>query len=195
MLADDAPVPRLLPKTLLVKTTAVAINPCDYKIGANCPAPRAILGMDFVGKVVQMDPGAAELRPDLAVGDRVCGWIHGSNPEEPENGSFAEYLRARAQLVYRVPECMSDREAAAMGVSTSTAALALWHSLGLPASPEAPLNPEARTPTYVLVYGASTASGTMALQLLKLWAHLPEIFPILNSITISYLLGGSSLIC
>lgn len=167
VLAHDAPVPQLRPNTLLVMTTAVAINPSDYKVGANRPAPRAIVGMDFAGKILQIDAAAAKLRPDLAIGDRVCGFVHGSNPADPENGSFAEYLRAHAQLVYRVPDGMSDADAATMGVSTATAALALWHSLRLPASPVAPVAPEKRGKAYVLVYGASTASGTMALQLLR----------------------------
>lgn len=116
-----------------------------------------------------MDDEAARLRPDLAVGDRVCGFVHGSSPAHPDNSSFAEYLRAHALLVYRVPDSMADGEAATMGVTTATAALALWHALGLPASPEVPLEApdSARTPTHVLVYGASTASGTMLLQLLK----------------------------
>lgn len=177
VLAHDAPVPRLRPKTLLVKTTAVAINPSDYKVGANRPALRATVGMDFVGKILQMDAAAAELRPDLAIGDRVCGFVHGSNSMDPENGSFAEYLRAHAQLVYRVPDGMSDGEAATMGVATATAALALWHSLELPASPEAPMAPELRAQAYVLVYGASTASGTMALQLLKQCDSVSFSFP------------------
>lgn len=169
VLAHDAPVPRLQPKTLLIKTVAVAINPSDYKIGANCPTPRAIMGMDFVGKILQMDAEAVQLRPDLAVGDKVCGFIPGSNPLHPDNGSFAQYLRAHAQLVYRVPEGMLDVEAASMGVATATAALALWHSLKLPASPASPLtSTDACGLEYVLVYGASTASGTMILQLLKL---------------------------
>lgn len=170
VLAHDAPVPELRPRTLLVKTTAVAINPSDYKVGANWPVPRAIVGMDFAGTIVQMDDEAARLRPDLAVGHRVCGFVHGSNPAHPDNGSFAEYLRAHAQLVYRVPDSMPDGEAATMGVATATAALALWHALGLLASPEAPLEvapDHTSTPTHVLVYGASTASGTMLLQLLK----------------------------
>lgn len=169
VLAHDAPVPRLQPKMMLIKTIAVAINPCDYKIGANCPAPRAIMGMDFVGKILHMDAEAARLRPDLAIGDKVCGFIHGSNPSDPANGSFAEYLRAHAQLVHRVPEDMSDGEAASMGVASATAVLALWHSLKLPASPVFPLTTTDRGAlNHVLVYGASTASGTMILQLLKL---------------------------
>lgn len=177
VLAHDVPVPVLRPETILVETTAVAINPSDYKVGANRPAPRAVVGMDFAGRVLQMDAAAARLRPDLAVGDRVCGFVHGSNPAGPDNGSFAERLRAHARLVHRVPDGgMSDAEAAALGVSTATAGLALWRSLGLPASPEAPAAPaapgspgsRARAAACVLVYGASTASGTMALQLLKL---------------------------
>ncbi|KAI9696851.1 MAG: putative secondary metabolism biosynthetic enzyme [Bogoriella megaspora] len=168
VLAHSAAVPKLRPGTLLIKTTAVAINPSDYKIGSNSPAPGAIVGMDFAGKIVQMDVEAKELRPDLALGDTVCGFVHGSNPTEPDNGSFAEYLRAHSQLVFRVPSGMEAGEAATMGVALATAALSLWNSLKLPASPSAPLAPTS-APVYVLVYGASTASGTMLLQLLKLY--------------------------
>ncbi|KAF2797427.1 zinc-binding dehydrogenase [Melanomma pulvis-pyrius CBS 109.77] len=172
VLAHDVTVPELRPKTLLVKTIAVSVNPCDYKMGTNFPTQGAIIGSDFVGKIVRIGPEVAELRPDLSIGDTVCGYIHGSNPAEPGNGAFAEYLRAHAQLVYKVPDGMQLREAAALGVGLLTAALSLWDALRLPASPEKPLA-SASPPVYVLVYGASTASGTMALQLLKLSGITP----------------------
>lgn len=166
VLANNVALPALLPKTLLVKTTAVAINPFDYKMPKNFPSAGATIGIDFVGRIVRVDAEAASLRPDLAVGDTVCGFIHGSNPAAPDSGAFAEYVRAPAQLVYKVPAAMKVEEAATYGCALASMCLALWKSLELPASPSQPLSSE--SPAYVLVYGGSTATGTMALQLLKL---------------------------
>jgi len=47
-----------------------------------------------------------------------------------------------------------------------TVGLVLFHNLRVPAWPTVPLAPE--TSFFVLVYGASTATGTMAIQVLKL---------------------------
>ncbi|KAL2289845.1 hypothetical protein FJTKL_01148 [Diaporthe vaccinii] len=90
VLTDDVALPALLPKTLLAKTTAVAINPFDYKMPKNFPSAGAIIGIDFIGRIVRIDAEAAALRPDLSVGDTVCGFIHGSNPAAPDSGAFAE---------------------------------------------------------------------------------------------------------
>lgn len=166
VLVNNVALPALLPKTLLVKTTAVAINPFDYKMPKNFPSAGATIGIDFVGRIVRIDTEVAALRPDLAVGDTVCGFIHGSNPAVPDSGTFAEYVRAPAQLVYKVPAAMKVEEAATYGCALASMCLALWKSLDLPASPRQPLSSE--SPAYVLVYGGSTATGTMALQLLKL---------------------------
>ncbi|KAF2218976.1 zinc-binding dehydrogenase [Elsinoe ampelina] len=160
-------VPELRPKTVLVKTIANAVNPCDFKMGSNFPTPGAIIGSDFVGRIVSLDISVAELRSDLAIGDLVCGYVHGSNPSDPGNGGFGEYVRAHAQLTYKVPKHMDVLEAAAIGVSLQTAALSLWYTLRLPHTPYDSVDPGS-VPKYVLVYGASTSSGTMVLQLLKL---------------------------
>lgn len=164
-LIQDAAIPKLLPGTILVRTSAVALNPSDYKMGSSFPTPDAVVGMDFAGEIVKMDQDAVQLRPDLKVGDEVCGVIHGSNPAGSDNGSFAEYLRAPAGLVLKAPRTvMRPEEAASLGVALATNALALWDALGLPVSPEDP----AAEPLDVLVYGGSTTCGTMAIQLLKL---------------------------
>jgi NADPH:quinone reductase-like Zn-dependent oxidoreductase len=166
VLANDVALPALLPKTLLIKTTAVAINPFDYKMPKNFPSAGATIGIDFVGRIVRIDTEAASLRPELSIGDTVCGFVHGSNPAVPDGGAFAEYVRAPAQLVYRVPAAMKVEEAATYGCALASMCLALWKCLELPATPRQPLSAE--SPAYVLVYGGSTATGTMALQLLKL---------------------------
>lgn len=166
VIANDVPLPAILPKTVLVKTVAVAINPFDYKMPKTFPSAGATIGIDFVGRIVRIDADAASLRPDLSMGDMVCGFIHGSNPAVPDSGAFAEYVRAPAQLVYKVPTAMKVEEATTFGCALASMCLALWKCLELPASPRQPLSSE--TPVYVLVYGGSTATGTMALQLLKL---------------------------
>ncbi|KAI0905755.1 putative zinc-binding dehydrogenase family oxidoreductase [Ustulina deusta] len=61
----DVALPRLLPRTLLVKTKVVALNPSDFK----------------------------KLRPDLSIGGIICGFVHGSNAADLGNSAFAGYVR------------------------------------------------------------------------------------------------------
>lgn len=147
----------------MVKTVALALNPSDHKMGAAFPAPGAVIGMDFAGIVVSIPPTT---KTDLCIGDRVCGIVHGSNPSEISNGAFAEYTRARPELLLRVPENLPMEEAATLGVGLMTNAMALWDpsALAITATPES----SAEKPFPVLVYGASTATGTLAVQLLQL---------------------------
>lgn len=103
---------------------------------------------------------------DLSIGQLVCGMVHGSNPGDPSNGAFAEYVRARPEFVLRVPPGLAPERAAALPSGLATNLLSLWHpdALALKAGPNAP----AEKPIPVLVYGGSTATGTMAIQLLRL---------------------------
>jgi NADPH:quinone reductase-like Zn-dependent oxidoreductase len=57
-----------------------------------------------------------------------------------------------------------SEEAASLGTGIGSVGLALYHILGVPGYPTSP----APEPKNVLVYGGSTANGTIALQLLKL---------------------------
>ncbi|POS75425.1 zinc-binding dehydrogenase [Diaporthe helianthi] len=156
-------LPGLKPGAIIVKTVAVALNPSDHKMGAAFPSPGAVVGMDFSGIVAAIHP---ETKTDLKIGDRVCGMAQGSNPGDPSNGAFAQYVRARPEILLRVPKNMSMEEAATLGVGLMTNVMALWDpaALGLSSTPEVPT--EKRFP--VLVYGGSTATGTLAIQLLQL---------------------------
>ncbi|KAI1254777.1 hypothetical protein MGN70_003792 [Eutypa lata] len=165
--ADHVPVPPLLLGTALVKTAAVALNPYDYKMGTLCPSPGAIIGIDFAGIVVKiMDETLTKLR----IGDAVFGTVHGSNPVDGRNGAFAEYVRAPIDLLLRVPEGLAMENAVTLGLGLSTAVCALWAGgLRLDVTPDAP----AKEPWPVLVYGASTSIGTIAIQLLRLAGLFP----------------------
>lgn len=59
-----------------------------------------------------------------------------------------------------------ERAAALGGIGWRTLRIALWGSLGLEARPGRPVKKGKEVP--VLVYGAGTATGTMACQLFKL---------------------------
>lgn len=168
-------VPILEPGTVLVRTFAVGLNPTDYKMPANFPTPGAIAGCDFAGIVVQVpdrsssaatteeDPLTRRFQP----GDRVCGAVHGSNPADTSIGAFANYIRAPADMLVRLPKHVTWAQGAALGlVGHGTVAQAMWSCFGLTAAPDRPAA-EADA-TYVLVYGGSTATGTMALQMLQL---------------------------
>jgi hypothetical protein len=69
---QDAGVPFLLPNTILIKTAVVALNPSDYKMRPRFPSKGAVIGMDFAGKIVEMDPEATKNRTDLKI---VIGFV------------------------------------------------------------------------------------------------------------------------
>lgn len=84
----------------------------------------------------------------------------------PRVGAYAEYVGGTDVGVLKIPDYMSFEEAATLGTGIGTAGLALFHSLKIPGWPTKPAS-EAQT---VLVWGGSTATGTLVIQLLKLSA-------------------------
>ncbi|KAK3318702.1 chaperonin 10-like protein [Apodospora peruviana] len=165
-LTDSVPLPSLKPGTVIVKTVAVALNPTDNKMGAAFPTPGALVGTDFSGTIVAIHH---DTKTYFVVGDRVCGAVHGSNPGNPSNGAFAEYVRIRPELLYRVPASgMTMKEAATLGIGLATNIMALWDSSALGLGGFTPESPAPDPGFPVLVYGGSTATGTLAIQLLRL---------------------------
>ncbi|RFU75760.1 hypothetical protein TARUN_6519 [Trichoderma arundinaceum] len=146
---EELPLPKLREGHVLVKTKAVSINPTDWK-SLHSDNPKSIglrLGCDFSGEVVALGPGVTNFK----VGDRIAGINPGANVLEPEDGSYAEYLIAQADVQLHTP--VSDEEAASLGVSVFTV-------LQLPSDPLA-------TPIPILIYGGSTASGILGIQFAK----------------------------
>jgi len=174
---DDVPVPRLAPDMAIVKTAAVAINPADAKMLDYSAAPGAIIGYDYAGTVVALGEEALK-SGRLAVGDRVAGLVHGMNKLIPDVGAFSEYVGACADLLLKIPDHMSFEEGASFGTGVATASLSLFHELGVPATLDQlrdgrPASEEDReSREFVLVSGGATATGTRAIQLLKLYDTL-----------------------
>lgn len=66
-----------------------------------------------------------------------------------------------------IPPNLSFEEACTVGGGMATIALALYRHLELP-FPTLPLEEKSTDGRYILIYGGSTASGTLAIQFSKL---------------------------
>lgn len=158
------PLPDVLDDDMvLVSNRVVGLNPVDTKMTGGLGAPGAISGMDFAGTVLALGP-RVKAAASLQIGDRVCGAVHGMHSLTPRVGAFAHFVGATDHATLKIPHSMSMEQGASLGSGISTIGLALFRSLQLPGYPDEP----AAKPKTVLVYGGSTATGTLAIQLIKL---------------------------
>ena len=79
-------------------------------------------------------------------------------------GAFAEYAIAKGNVQLKIPDSLSFEEAATLSVGIMTVGQGLYQSLGLPL----PTQP-AKEAFPILIYGGSTATGTLAIQFAKLY--------------------------
>jgi NADPH:quinone reductase-like Zn-dependent oxidoreductase len=167
VVSSEVDVPQMEDDMAMVRTRAVGLNPIDTKMKGGLAAPGAIAGMDFAGEVLAVGPqftSPAQINP----GDRVCGAVIGYQQAKPAIGGFAEVVGATDAGLLKMPDDWSFEQGASFGVAVGTMGLALFRSLGVPGTPQTPTEEAVD----VFVYGGSTTTGTLALQLLKLWATL-----------------------
>ncbi|KAF9887094.1 hypothetical protein FE257_010588 [Aspergillus nanangensis] len=157
---SDRPLPTLRDDYILVKTVSVALNPTDWKGIEYRALPGGLIGCDYAGIVEEV--GKAVKKP-FRKGDRICGFAHGCNSTQLEDGAFAEYIVVKGDLQIIIPDSLSFQEAATLGVGVCTVGQSLYQSLKI-ASPTNPIS----TPEPILIYGGSTATGTLAIQYAKL---------------------------
>ncbi|KAH9209070.1 putative zinc-binding oxidoreductase ToxD [Leptodontidium sp. 2 PMI_412] len=161
----DRALPTLRDDYILIKTKAVALNPTDWKHIDLTITPGVLIGCDYSGIVVDVGP---KVTKKFAKGDRVMGFVHGGNSSQPEDGAFADYIVAKGDLQIRIPDKMSFEDAATFGVGITSVGQALYQALKLPL-PTSP-SPD---PHPILIYGGSTATGILGIQLAKLSGYLP----------------------
>lgn len=159
----DRPVPQLRPGYVLVDVRAVAMNPTDHKHIDTWNKKGLLSGCDFAGVVSRL--GSA-YQKDWKVGDRICGFVHGGNELQGEDGAFAKHIVAKADTALRFPETMTFEEASTLGVAVITVGQALFMEMGLP-KPAVDTTPPAKG-EYILIYGGSTATGSIAIQFARL---------------------------
>ena len=156
---QNAELPTVRPGTVLCKVHAVALNPVDAKMVDYSPFPGAVGGSDFAGKVVEVGEGVTKFQR----GDRVFAMLFGLNPLDKTSGAFTQYTLAQADLACKIPDWMSYAEGSTFGVGVATAGMALFQKLKLPL----PGTTRMKKPFPVLVNGGATATGSIAIQLLK----------------------------
>ena len=106
-------------------------------------------GIDAAGTVV------ASANDDFEPGDQVLA--NGSGLSETRDGGFSEYLRLPAEILVRLPDGLTQREAMGLGTAGFTAALCLHRMEANGQRPE--MGP-------IVVTGASGGVGTVAIDLL-----------------------------
>ncbi|CZT22762.1 related to toxD gene [Ramularia collo-cygni] len=156
------PLPQLrTDHDLLVRVLAVGLNPVDMKMVKNFFMEDTPTGCDFCGIVELAGPASR-----ISAGSRVVAGELPYRPDNQHHGGFAQYAVADSRNAFVVPEDWSDTLAAGLGnLSWGTVGLAMSkiEALGLTGIPSAP----SEKPLPVLVYGAGTATGVVAIQMLK----------------------------
>lgn len=166
------------PAYVLVKPSYVGINPCDYLFTdlEGMFAPRITLGCEYAGEVIEI--GSA-VTSGLKKGDRIAGLAIPSAGPMPNAGTFAEYILVKGDAALRLGEMggvVSEAEAAGVNVALATVYCAFYHLMGLPFPTvdsgldllhlgDKTTETSERT---ILIYGGSTTTGLMAIQLAKL---------------------------
>lgn len=165
-LVEDWPIPEPGAGQVQLKVTVAGLNPHDMKardtgllIADNLPA---ILTNDVVGKVTKLGPGAT----GIAIGDRVVyqpGFEHGST----QNG-LQEYAVADRDHLAKIPDSITEDEAATLPTNILAPLVALFYNLKIPA----PWTPAAKQFDYagvtLLVVGGGSNCGRFGVQLAKI---------------------------
>ncbi|OBT85196.1 hypothetical protein VE02_05686 [Pseudogymnoascus sp. 03VT05] len=157
-ISSNVPLPSLQPDEILIKTATVGLNPVDTKLVGDFVTPGCIFGFDCAGIVVAVGSSDVHKARGITVGDRVCGSASGMNKLKPLGGAFAEHNL-----------CLW-RMQAALGTAVASAAMALFWSLGIDPAlfGKGGDNNTGDEAPKALVYGGSTCTGTMVIQLLRL---------------------------
>lgn len=121
----ELPDPAAGPADVVVRTSAVAVNPVDTFVrSGRYPTPTPfpfVIGRDLVGEVVRAGPG-------FAAGDRV--WCN-SMGHGGRQGTFAYHVMVPAERLYPLPGGVGAEEAVAVLHPAATAYLALFRHAGL----------------------------------------------------------------
>jgi len=165
-LRNDWPIPEPNANQVQVKVTVAGINPHDEKgrdgglfIADDLPS---ILTNDVVGKVTKLGPDVTS----LAIGDRIV-YQPSFAPGSTQNG-LQEYAVADLAALAKIPDSITDDEAATLPTNIIAPLVALFKTLEIPA----PWSPAAKDFDYanatILIVGGGSNCGRFGVQLAKL---------------------------
>jgi len=142
------------PTEVLVRVTAVGVNPIDWKTRSGGgvyesfdPSLPMVLGWDVAGVVEELGDGVTRFH----VGDRVFGMPRFPQPAR----AYAEFITAPSRQLARIPNGVSDLAAAGVSLSGLTAYQAVVDTL------------DVGTGSRVLIHGAAGGVGQFAGQIAK----------------------------
>lgn len=156
----EMPVPK--DRNLLVKISAISVNPVDFKIRQNSAKDKVldkpkVIGWDACGIVVEVGDNVSLFKK----GDKV---YYAGDINKP--GSNAEYQLIDERIAGKKPVTLTDAEAAAMPLTTLTAWEALFDRIRINDKDKG---------KRILIIGGAGGVGSIAIQIAKKVAGLKVI--------------------
>jgi NADPH:quinone reductase-like Zn-dependent oxidoreductase len=149
---EDVPEPEIAEDELLIKIFAAAVNPIDWKVREgklrwrNLHQLPLIPGWDLSGVVERTGKNVANFKP----GDEVY-----SRPDVARNGSYAEFIAVKENIVAFKPKTINFEESASIPLAGLTA----WEALIT--------NANIQHGQKVLIHAASGGVGSISVQIAK----------------------------
>ncbi|KAH7334807.1 chaperonin 10-like protein [Rhizoctonia solani] len=151
----------------LVKVTAAAVNPVDWKIqdyGLFIEKFPAVLGTDGAGVIEAIGPEAKAFK----VGDKV--FFQGFYGHTDET-TFQEKSIVETDIISKIPENITEDEASTIPVAAITASVGLFQKTGI----DFPVNRPTANGKGVLILGGSSSVGQFGLQLARIAGFSPIV--------------------
>jgi NADPH:quinone reductase-like Zn-dependent oxidoreductase len=167
-----APYTQPGPGQLVVRNSAVGINPVDWAkqmlgdVMLGHVRYPIVLGEDVSGTVVAVGEGVTR----FTVGDRVLAVAGAITSNVPAEGGFQLYTVVREWLTTQLPEHISFEQACVLPLALITSSLGLFGSdylaLDLPTVPARPTtSTDGKSSRVVIIAGGASAVGSTAIQL------------------------------
>ncbi|KAI5951156.1 hypothetical protein KGF54_004230 [Candida jiufengensis] len=188
---DNYPIPEINDDQILLKAHSFAINPIDYKhIEFGIAQKGDILGDDVSGIVEKVGSNVKGFKK----GDFISSFVSGDVAKT--NGAFAEYVAVEPQATVKYEQLIDEVDiksgliktfdgAASVTLGLVTVGISFAYSLEIPENKQ--------DGDFILIWGGSTATGILAIQLAKLIYGLnvittasPKNFDYLKSLGADY---------
>ncbi|KAB8235195.1 zinc-binding alcohol dehydrogenase family protein [Aspergillus alliaceus] len=180
-LVSDWPIPEPSTNQVQVRVTVAGLNPHDAKsrdwglfiLRDLSPVTKldqdpgatdlpSVLSNDVVGRVTKLGPGVT----DLAVGDRIV-YQPSFAPGSTQNG-LQEYAIADLSALAKIPDSITDDEAATLPTNIFPPLVALFETLQIPAPWSSAAKDFDYTNATILIVGGGSNCGQFGVQLAKL---------------------------
>ncbi|MCA1063792.1 zinc-binding dehydrogenase [Rossellomorea sp. AcN35-11] len=142
----ETDMPKAREGEVLIKAAYTSVNYADIKQRTGMKGKGSfpfILGLDVAGTIAEASPSSG-----FTKGTRVIAF--------PKGGSYAEYVVANEQLVFRIPDSLSLEQAAALP-TVSILSYILLHEIG-----------QVKESDTIVIHSGAGGVGSMLVQLAKL---------------------------